>query len=360
MTRARPTSGGASRSPSGRPAVPQLRPPARVRPPVHWPRSLLILVALLSAYAGMHVVLQDLSWWWVGGTLRGPGAGVDARSPGSSRPPRWIPPLVAIGVCVLGVTIGFGGDTPFLGILPTFETGDHLNQVINSGWQSIAEQRVPATARAGHRAAAGVPDDRLRAVRRRRDLGHRVAGPGGSAAAHDPRRSRSRCAPTSPTRSGTSSPPSCSSSSCDSGDGRPRPPVLGLVGAIVIGGEPAHADVPAAGGGGSRSDRRRRRDRHQPADQPRRRSASRRSGHRPDLHDDRRCRAVPASRDARHVQRPHLVADPRRGGPRQHGRRVPAADGTRDPTSPATCSPPTSRSATSRAAGCRCRTRARP
>lgn len=136
-----------ARNAAGSPA-PQYRQPARTRPHVHWPRSLLILVALLSAYAGMHVVLQDLSWWWVGGLF----AALVLASTTITRfftSAAWIPPLVAIGVCVLGVTIGFGGDTPFLGIFPTFETGDHLNDVINSGWQSIAEQRVPATPEPG-------------------------------------------------------------------------------------------------------------------------------------------------------------------------------------------------------------------
>jgi transglutaminase-like putative cysteine protease len=115
---------------------------------VHWPRSLLILAALMAAYAGMHVVLQDLSWWWAGSLF----AALVLLSTTITRfftSAIWIPPLVAIGVCVLGVTVGFGGDTPWLGILPTFETGDHLNQVINDGWASIAEQRVPATPEPG-------------------------------------------------------------------------------------------------------------------------------------------------------------------------------------------------------------------
>src|SRR5258705_5414640 len=96
-----------------------IRPPARVRPPVRWQQSLLGLAALLSAYAGMHVVLQDLSWWFVGGLF----AALVLAATTISRfftASRWIPSLVALGVSVLGVTIGFGGDTPWLGILPTF------------------------------------------------------------------------------------------------------------------------------------------------------------------------------------------------------------------------------------------------
>ena len=132
---------------SGRPA-PQPRPAPPARPRVRWGRSLLGLAAMLAAFAGMHVVLQDLSWWLVGAVF----ATLVIATTTVTRlltPSRLIPPLVALGVAVLGVTIGFGGDTPWLGILPTFETGDHLNQIINSGWQSIAEQRVPATPEPG-------------------------------------------------------------------------------------------------------------------------------------------------------------------------------------------------------------------
>jgi len=145
---ARPELRRPSRSPSGRPTVPQYRPPARIRPNANWPRSLLVLAALLSAYAGMHVVLQDLSWWLVGGLFT---ALVLAATTISRffTTARWIPPLVAFGVSVLGVTIGFGGDTSWLGIVPTFDTGDRINEVVNSGWLSIAEQRVPATPELG-------------------------------------------------------------------------------------------------------------------------------------------------------------------------------------------------------------------
>jgi transglutaminase-like putative cysteine protease len=134
-----------SPTPGARPAI---RQPARVRPPVRWQQTLLGLAALLSAYAGMHVVLQELSWWLVGGLF----AALVLAGTTITRyftTARWIPPLVGFGAAVLGVTVGFGGDTPWLGILPTFETGDHLNQVVNDGWQSIAEQRVPATPEPG-------------------------------------------------------------------------------------------------------------------------------------------------------------------------------------------------------------------
>lgn len=137
-----------ARSASGRPIVPQYRPPARIARETYWPRSLLVLASLLAAYAGLHVVLQDISWWLVGGLFATLVLTATTVTRVFTRA-RWMPPLVAFGVSVLGVTIGFGGDTPWLGIVPTFATGDHLNDVVNAGWQSIAEQRVPATPEPG-------------------------------------------------------------------------------------------------------------------------------------------------------------------------------------------------------------------
>ena len=272
----------------------------------------------------------------------------------------WIPPLVAIGVWCSGVTVGFGGDTPWLGILPTFETGEHLNQVINSGWQSIAEQRVPATPEQGivlllvflMIACALVADAAVSII----ESPALVAPPLLTILAlpvavrpdiADPlwylvtailflvilrfgRRPTSTC--------------------------RARPRWA----SIVIGGSlltptflPQVQEEPGPIGGGVAT------------------------GINPliNLGDDLRrgdpVTALTYTTDAGAglylrlatldtLQRPQLVADARRGRPRQRGRGVPAADGPRETRSRASCSPPTSRWATSRDAGCRCRTRVRP
>ncbi|HEV7742123.1 MAG TPA: DUF3488 and transglutaminase-like domain-containing protein [Pseudolysinimonas sp.] len=147
MTDLRRPARASSRRP-GATGVPRNRLPAREQRPVEWRPSLLALGSLLAAFAGMHVVLQDVSWWVAGGAF----AAVIFGSAAVTRmflPQRWVPPLVGIGLTVLGVTAGFGGDSAFLGLLPTFETGDTLNAVLNAGWTSIQEQRVPAAPEAG-------------------------------------------------------------------------------------------------------------------------------------------------------------------------------------------------------------------
>ena len=128
--------------------VPSHRPPARVTPPTHWRRILLALAALLAAYFSLHVVLQDLTWWFAGAGF----AVLVFLAAGVTRyfvRRRWAPPLVAIGASVLGVTAAFAGDKAFLGLLPTFESADRVNAVINAGWTSIQEQRIPAAPDAG-------------------------------------------------------------------------------------------------------------------------------------------------------------------------------------------------------------------
>lgn len=142
----RPSRTTPSRTAPGDPnpvARPSAVRPARPLPPVRWGRALLTLAALATAFAGMHVVLQDLSWWLVGTGFAALvlGAAAVTRVFLSSR---WIPPLVGIGASVLGVTAGFAGDASFLGLLPTFGSGNRINSILNAGWESIQEQRVPA------------------------------------------------------------------------------------------------------------------------------------------------------------------------------------------------------------------------
>jgi transglutaminase-like putative cysteine protease len=125
------------------PTVPRNRPSARPHPPAHWGRSLLAVAALAAAYAGMHVVLQDLSWWLVGTGF----AVLVIGSAGITRgllPQRWAPPVVSILVSIFAVTIGFAGEKAFLGVFPTAESAELVNDILNDGWASIQEQRIPA------------------------------------------------------------------------------------------------------------------------------------------------------------------------------------------------------------------------
>jgi transglutaminase-like putative cysteine protease len=105
-------------------------------------------VALLVAYAGLHVVLQDISWWLIGGgfaLLVFCATTVTRQFTARS----WAPYATALVLSVLGVTAGFSSDTAFLGLFPTFESAGRVNEVINDGWISIQEQRVPAHPDAG-------------------------------------------------------------------------------------------------------------------------------------------------------------------------------------------------------------------
>ncbi|HWM32663.1 MAG TPA: DUF3488 and transglutaminase-like domain-containing protein [Pseudolysinimonas sp.] len=127
---------------TAQPAGPARRP-ARRGAPTHWRRLLLVLAALLAAYAGMHVALRDVTWWLAGA---GFAVLVLAATTLARQFTRrlWVPYVAAIGASVLAVTAGFASDKAFLGLLPTFESADRVNRIINAGWQSIQEQRVPA------------------------------------------------------------------------------------------------------------------------------------------------------------------------------------------------------------------------
>ena len=135
---------------------------------------------------------------------------------------RWIPPLVAFGVSVLGVTIGFGGDTPWLGILPDVRDGRSHQR--RDQFRLAVDRRAARARDAGtrHRAAAGAPHDLKRVRCGRRRVDHRLPCADGAPAADAARSAGTPSAPRSPTRSGSRSPPSCSSSSCGSADARPR------------------------------------------------------------------------------------------------------------------------------------------
>ena len=315
VTTRAPSAADPRRRPSraGRPAAPAAGPRATARPlaaqPAHPGRPAVGLRRHARRAAGPQLVVGRRP-------VRRARARVDHDHPvlhdRASGSRRWSPSASA----VLGVTIGFGGDTPWLGILPTFETGDHLNQVINTGWQSIAEQRVPATPEPGIVLLLVFLMIAQRPRRRRRGRRSSTRRPWWLRRCSRSWRCRSRCAPTSPTRSGTSSPPSCSSSSCDSAGGPPRPPSSASWA----------RSSSAAACSRRRScrrceedpgpDRRRRRDRHQPAHQPGRRPAARRPGHRADLHDDRR---TPGCTCASRPSTPSTAA----AGRRRSSRRTP-------------------------------------
>ncbi len=115
---------------------------------VHWGRAGLVFAALASALAGLHVLLQGVSWWIVGAGYAAAVllAACIARS--VMRSVFW-PPLISFVVGVMLITLGYAPGTAILGVIPTFDTLPALSGIVESGIASIVEQRVPATPELG-------------------------------------------------------------------------------------------------------------------------------------------------------------------------------------------------------------------
>lgn len=147
----RPQSAGARRPSQGRPSSPARGsgPHGDGTPPDQlWARAALVLGALLAALAGIHVLVADLSWWFVGAAFATVVVGV-ATFVRTLSARRWLPPLVAIVVAIIGVTAGYASDVAFLGFLPSADAVDRLTAVSRSGFQSIANQAIPAEPQLG-------------------------------------------------------------------------------------------------------------------------------------------------------------------------------------------------------------------
>lgn len=104
---------------------------------------LLVASALIAALASLHVVLQGISWW-VAGTVF---AIIVLAARGWARHAlrsRWWPPIAAVLVVVLALTVGFARDTALLWIVPTPSTPGGLVDLGRQGIASIIEQVIPA------------------------------------------------------------------------------------------------------------------------------------------------------------------------------------------------------------------------
>lgn len=126
-------------------------PPRAVRP--RRPRgellgSLLLAVGLLTAFAGFHVLLQDISWFLAGGLFI---VLVLAAANAARRlwRPSWLPTLVAAGVAVVALTAGYAADVALLGVIPTPDVLGRFDLLTTQAWLSISEQSLPATPELG-------------------------------------------------------------------------------------------------------------------------------------------------------------------------------------------------------------------
>ncbi|MFT4028827.1 MAG: DUF3488 and transglutaminase-like domain-containing protein [Protaetiibacter sp.] len=114
----------------------------------HWVRALLVAVALATALAGLHVVLQGLSWWLVGTGCAVAVLLAAAVTRSVLRSAFW-PPIVSLAVGGALLTLGYAADTTVLGVVPTPGTIARLGELVESGVAEIAEQHAPATPEPG-------------------------------------------------------------------------------------------------------------------------------------------------------------------------------------------------------------------
>lgn len=123
-----------------------IRTRRRSRPDVA--RLLLIAAALLVALAGVHVLLRDVDWWFAAAAILALALVVPtlARLAGA---PAVVASLLGVAATVGGLVLGFAPATAIAGVVPTADTVDRLVALVSAGWQSIAEQRVPAVADPG-------------------------------------------------------------------------------------------------------------------------------------------------------------------------------------------------------------------
>lgn len=122
--------------------------PSPRKPTVHWGRLGLVLVALATALAGLHVLLQGTSWWIVGVGYAAAVLLVAAAARSLLRSRVW-PPVISLVAGVLLLILGYAPDTAILGIVPTPGTLPRLVAIVDSGVTSIVEQKVPATPELG-------------------------------------------------------------------------------------------------------------------------------------------------------------------------------------------------------------------
>lgn len=113
-----------------------------------WLRLLLFGAAMLVAFAGLRVALQDVLWWMVcAGLVLVPLLAVGVAARLGRRP--WQPALAGAVAGVAALTVGFARDQSLLGVIPTPDTVVRWIELVNAGSLSIANQRMPANADEG-------------------------------------------------------------------------------------------------------------------------------------------------------------------------------------------------------------------
>jgi len=110
--------------------------------------TFLFGLALLSSFAGFHVLLQNLSWFAAGMSFVVLVLAAATITRRVARP-AWLPTVVAAAVALLGLTAGYAADKALLGIIPTPDVIGRFGALADQAWLSIAEQALPATPELG-------------------------------------------------------------------------------------------------------------------------------------------------------------------------------------------------------------------
>ena len=115
--------------------------------------SRALLLAILAAIAGLHVILDGAAWWFqlafLCVLLLGSAAVVRRLVPvrvGAVAYRRLLPPVVASILLVMTVTVIFVPSTAILGVIPTAQSWDAFQQIVEAANFSIARQSLPAVA----------------------------------------------------------------------------------------------------------------------------------------------------------------------------------------------------------------------
>jgi transglutaminase-like putative cysteine protease len=108
----------------------------------------LLLIALALALASLHSLLGSVGWWFAafGIMLVVLGAAGVARYLLSAR---WVGTVAGIVVGIIAVTLTFGADTAFAGLIPTAGTLGRVSDLSSAAADSIARQSIPADATTG-------------------------------------------------------------------------------------------------------------------------------------------------------------------------------------------------------------------
>ena len=131
---------------SSRPDAATAHPPFKLRRSHELRTSALLLIALLTTLAGLHIVLAGADWWFISALLvlvLLTTTTLIRRRFGSER--QYLPPLSAALLLVAIVTFFFAPQNAILGFVPTPTTVSDFGILFTEANQSIARQSIPAT-----------------------------------------------------------------------------------------------------------------------------------------------------------------------------------------------------------------------